>query len=368
MKGVKLVGKVLLWIILVVVVLFLIVLVVVKVKSPGELAPITNINNQEFLAGINEKVYCDINGVTQGMFLRGEDKDKPVLLFLHGGPGSPELAMGMGQEEKNARLEQEFVVCYWDQRGAGMSYNSNINVSTMTLEQMIEDTKAVTLYLKEHFGQDKIYILGHSWGSYLGVKTIEKYPEYYHAFIGLGQVTNQTESEKLAYKYMLKEANRRDDKDAIKELEKVDVNVADFPSTKYIQGTRSNLMNKYGIGVMHKDFWMLSIIIDIFTFEGYKMGEKLGYMQGMLFSQDNLFHYVTNDNLLETSKDFEIPVYIFQGDYDYQVSQVLAKDWYDVIEAPDKQFYAFAESAHSPLWEEPEKFMEGIREVLERTK
>ena len=90
-------------------------------------------------------------------------------------------------------------------------------------------------------------------------------------------------------------------------------------------------------------------------------------MQGMLFSQEKVFSYVLNDNLFESSKSFEVPVYILHGDYDYQVSQVLAREYCEAIAAPDKQYYAFANSAHSPLWEEPEKFMDSVREVLEKT-
>jgi len=364
---VRIVGKLLVMLILLVTILFGVLLIIIKVKSPGELAAITGADGVVLAEGISEKVYCDINGEKQGMFLRGEDKNKPVLLFLHGGPGSPELAMGSGQEDKSARLEQEFVVCYWDQRGAGMSYNSDLDVSTMTPEQLVEDTKAVTLYLMERFNQEKIYILGHSWGSYLGIKTVEKYPEYYHAFMGVGQVVNQTESEKLAYQYMVEEANRRDDKAALKELARFDVNADDFPQQKYIMSARTKYMNKYGIGIMHKDFSMGSMVIDTLLFEGYTFKEKLGFIRGMKFSQDNLFSYITEDNLIETSNRFEIPIYILHGDYDYQVSQVLAKEYWDVIEAPDKKYYAFTNSAHSPFWEEHDKFMEDIRDILQRT-
>jgi len=366
MAGVKTAGKILAGTITIVVILFLIILIVIWFNSSGKLEPITDINDQEIATGISEKVYHDINGLQQGMFLRGEDASKPVLLFLHGGPGSPELAIGYGIEDKNARLEQEFVVCYWDQRGAGMSYSKDINISTMTPEQLVEDTKEVTSYLKERFNQEKIYLLGHSWGSYLGIKTIEKYPELYHAFMGVGQVSDQTESEKLAYEYMLKEATQRNDKSAIKALEKFDVNAADFPQQKYTMGTRTNLMNKYGIGTTHEKSSMGAMIIDLLMFSGYTVGDKIGYMRGILFSLENVFPYVLDDSLFESSTKFEVPVYIFHGDYDYQVSQELAREYCGVIEAPDKQYYAFTNSAHSPLWEEPAKFMEDVRDVLRR--
>ena len=98
--------------------------------------------------------------------------------------------------ELHERLEKYFIVCYWDQRGAGMSFSRSLDPASMTIEQMVEDTRQMTEYLKQRFNQEKIFIMGHSWGSFLGIKTVEKYPENYWAYIGIGQVTNQIESER----------------------------------------------------------------------------------------------------------------------------------------------------------------------------
>lgn len=365
MKGLKTLGKILIWTVLIIIGLLAVAFLTLKINSPGKMPAIKNSAGKEFPNGISEKVYVNINGVEQGMFIRGESADKPVLLFLHGGPGSPELAMSMA-EENSSRLEADFVVCYWDQRGAGMSYYSDIDPATMTVEQMIEDTKGMTNYLQQRFGQEKIYLLGHSWGSYLGVKTIEKYPEYYKAFLGVGQVCNQTESEKLAYYYMLEEAERIGDDKAKEQLLKFDPTEADFPPAEYIMGIRSSLMNKYGIGIMHENLSMPRLIKNMLFFKGYTLRDKVGYMRGMLFSQQYLFPSVTADNLFISSKQFEVPVYILQGKYDYQVSYALAKEYCEEIEAPDKEFYSFENSAHSPLWEEPEAFMQAMHEIITR--
>ena len=314
-------------------------------------------------AGISEKIYMDVGGIRQGMFLRGMDTSKPVLLFLHGGPGSPELAMGMNTEGER-KLAKFFVVCYWDQRGAGMSFSSKINQETMTVSQMIEDTKEVTLYLQKRFNKDKIYIMGHSWGTYLGIKTISKYPELYYAYMGMGQVTNQKKSEILAYHYMLEEAKRRKEAKAIQRLQAFDVNDASFPPMKYIQGIRSKLMNEYGIGVMHENASMSKMLKDMIKFKGYTLKEKMNYMRGLLFSQKLLFPNIIEDSLFVSSKSFNIPVFILHGKYDYQVSHDLAKEYYESIDAPRKGFYTFEHSAHSPFWEEPEAFAVALREIV----
>jgi pimeloyl-ACP methyl ester carboxylesterase len=288
--------------------------------------------------------------------LRSENPENPVILFLHGGPGNPELAV-IYPYETSERLEKYFTVCYWDQRGTGMSYSNSLDPATMTLGQMIEDTRQITEYLKRRFNQQKIYLIGHSWGSYLGIKTIEKHPENYSAFIGIGQVTNQVESERLAYDYMLQYAMENNDKSAVKNLERFNKNASDFPNMEYIGTVRSSLMNKYGIGMMRDNFSMAGLVKGILFFKGYTLSEKMNYIRGMTFSLTHLWDYVVEDNLFESSISFHVPVYIVHGKYDYQVSYSLAKQYFDIIDAPGKLFFTFENSAHSPLIEEPDKFI-----------
>ncbi len=338
-------------------------LFVLALNSPGKPEPLKDKDGNEIVGAISEKIYYEIGGIRQGFIIRSENPENPIILFLHGGPGSPELPM-FYPFEKSERLEKYFTVCYWDQRGAGMSYSSSIDPSTMTLEQMIEDTREITDYLKQRFNQDKIYLMGHSWGSYLGIKTVEKYPDNYKAFIGVGQVCNQLESEKIAFNYMLEHAKEIGDKGAVKKLEQFDPNASDFPSLKYLLSARSMLMNKYKIGIMHSDkFSVTSLIKNMLTFKAYTIKEKLLYFKGSLFSLENVWEYVENDNLNETSTKFQIPIYILHGKYDYQVSYTLSHNYFEIIEAPNKAFHTFENSAHSPNAEEPERFVSVVRQI-----
>jgi pimeloyl-ACP methyl ester carboxylesterase len=245
-----------------------------------------------------------------------------------------------------------------------MSFRNSLDPATMTMEQMIEDTRQITEYLKQRFNQDKIYLMGHSWGSMLGIHTIKKHPDNYLAYIGIGQVTNQLESEKLAYDYMLQYAKEINDKPAVKKLEKFDKNASDFPNMEYMGAARSQLMNKYGIGIMHDNFSMAGLLKDVLFFKGYTFPEKIKFIQGMPFSLVHLWDYVISDNLFESSILFQVPVYITHGKYDYQVSHALAREYYDVIKAPRKSFFTFEESAHSPNGEEPEKFVQTVRQII----
>jgi pimeloyl-ACP methyl ester carboxylesterase len=210
--------------------------------------------------------------------------------------------------------------------------------------------------------------MGHSWGSYLGVKTIEKYPENYLAYIGIGQTSNSTESERLSYYYMLNHAKYINDEDALEKLEKFDPHTEGFPMMQeegheldYLL-TRTELLNRYGIGhVRQFPLGMTfngAILRTLFEFKGYTLSEKINWFLGADFSMIHLFHIPMDDNLFISSIKFEIPVYFVHGAYDYQVSQVLAEKYFDIVEAPKKEFIKFENSAHSPNLEEPERFID----------
>lgn len=343
--------KIILWIVGVVAGLVVLLLLSIWISSG---------NTPEGGTKIAKKGWAEIGGIKQGYFIRGEDERNPVILFLHGGPGSPELSM-----IKDTELEKYFTICYWDQRGAGMTFDSDTDPATMNTAQLVEDTRQITDSLRSWYGVDKVYLMGHSWGSFLGIKTIGKYPELYHAYIGIGQVCHQLESERLAYDYLVAQAREAGDTGTVESFAAYDKNSNDFPSNEYLLKVRTIAMNKYGVGIKHKDISMLDIAKDLLYDQGYTLGEKLNYLRGTMFSL-NMFHEVIDDNLFETSTRFEIPIYIIQGKYDYQVSYDLAKEYLDSIDAPKKAFFTFDESAHSPNLEEPERFVEVVRSIAKQ--
>lgn len=307
---------------------------------------------------MNDKFYIEINGSKQGMFLQSENTENPVLLFLHGGPGSPEIAFS---GEYPTGLEKLFTVCWWEQRGSGMSYSRKITPREMTIEQMISDTIAVTNYLRERFKKEKIYVMGHSWGSVLGILTVQKSPDLFYAYIGIGQVARQQESERLAYTYMLEEFRAMGNKKMVHKLEKFSIDKGSEISTKYL-GLRSKGMMKLGVGVMHNIHSMLDCVKLVLRYKGYTWIEKIKYPLGNSFGLKCLWNFVLNNNFCEQVPRLDVPVYIFQGKFDYQVSYELAKEFLQGMKAPIKGFYTFENSAHSPCFEEPEKMCHIIRE------
>jgi pimeloyl-ACP methyl ester carboxylesterase len=364
-------GKIMLIIALSLISVLFIGFLIILINSQGKLESLKDEQGNVIKGSISEKVWLKVGGIKQGMFIRGENPKNPVILYLHGGPGEPMLQFisALEKREKNERLEKHFTVCYWDQRGAGMTYSKSTDPSTMTVEQMVEDAHEVTEYLKSRFGQDKIYLLGQSWGTYLGVKTIEKYPEDYLAYIGIGQAVNTTESERLAYGYMLNHAKEINDKDVIEELGKYNIhdfpwfNADDFSWYHYLAKPRSNILNKYGVGRMRQGVTFQDILKTFLMFKGYTLSEKINWFIGEDFSMVHLFPIVLKDDLFVSSAKFEVPIYIIHGAYDYVTSLALAEKYLDVIEAPKKEFFMFENSAHSPNLEEPERFIEAVRKI-----
>lgn len=306
---------------------------------------------------LEEKLYLEINGIRQGMFLQSDDTDNPVLLFLHGGPGSPEIAF---VAEKPAGLEKVFTVCWWEQRGSGISYHRSISRETMTVSQLIADTVAVANYLRQRFGKEKIYLMGHSWGSVLGLLTVRQVPEPFRAYIGIGQVVCQMESEQLAYTYMLDEFRAAGDRKMVRKLEKFPIDKGAGVGGKYL-AVRGEGLTKLGIGMMHSSFSMWEEMMPIFRFRGYTWRERIKYVRGNLFSVKCLWDTVLESDYAKQVPRLEVPFYVLHGKFDYQVSYALAREYVRSVEAPVKGFYTFEDSAHSPFLEEPEKMIRILR-------
>ena len=357
--------------------IILIALLIALIKSPGKLPQLRDEHGNVIPGSISEKTWVEIGGIKQGMFIRGEDPQNPVILYVHGGPGTPMLQFidYLGKTEKTDRLEKYFTVCYWDQRGSGMTYTKATDVSTMTVEQMVEDTREVSEYLISRFGQEKIYLMGHSWGSYLSVRTLEKYPELYHAYVGVGQSSNFVESERMSYDYMLNHAKEIGDNEAVQKLESFDPFTESFPlipeeghQLDYLL-VRTNLLNKYGVGHLHDTEvikglpFNLAFAKALLAFEGYTLREKINWFLGADFSMIYLFPLLKQADLFLRPAEFDLPFYIIQGDYDYMTSQTLAKVYLDSVQAPVKELITFENSAHSPNLEEPARFVEVFQKI-----
>ena len=336
---------------------------VVLILSPGKLKPYLDNSGNPLLGSISEKVFVTIGGVKQGMFLKSKNTDNPVLLYVHGGPAFPNYFL---IDKYNPGLEDYFTVCYWEQRGGGLSYSSEVTLQSMNFDQLVSDAVDVTNYLRKRFGKQKIFMMAHSGGTPIALLAVSRNPELYQAYIAMAQITNQNESEKIAYKYMLDyytKTENHEKKKAMKEYRVLesDSNILSFFKSKL----RDQSMHETGIGTMHN---MKSVFREIFvpvwTCRAYTFSEKVNIWKSKLsfLPKTNLINELLETDFSKNIQQLDIPVYFFSGKYDLTVNIDLAKVYYSKLQAPLKGFYTFENSAHSPLFEEPHL----VRQIIEQ--
>lgn len=302
-----------------------------------------------------ERKYLDFDDGKIGLLIKAKDKNKPVLLVCGGGPGIPQFLL---EDLYPNCLADRFIVCYMEYRGTGLSYFSDIQASKMTTDHYISDVLAVTDYLKDQYKQKKIYIMGHSFGTYIALNTVSQYPENYSAYLAMSQVCNQKESEIIAFEYMKNEFKNQGNTKAVANFDRFDIKNSTEDYEKYFSSPlRDNSMHQLGIGTTRN---MKSVITGIFfpslRCKAYKPSERIKIWKGKALSHS---FPVTKDaisfNSFESIQSIKIPVYFFAGKYDYTCSYELQKKYFETINAPKKEFFTFENSAHSPIYEESEK-------------
>jgi pimeloyl-ACP methyl ester carboxylesterase len=337
----------------------IILLGVLLAVSPGKIKPFLDEKGRALVGSISEKIHVNINGVPQGMFIMGKNVSNPVLLFVHGGTAMPEYFL---TQNYPTGMEQYFTVCWWDRRNAGLSHSANTPPETWTVEQAIADTLAVTNYLRSRFHKDKIYMMAHSGGSLIGIQASARAPELFHAYIGVGQMSYQLQSEILSYEYMLKRYKEIGNTSMVKQLEAAAPTMS-VPLPATYMKVRDSAMHDLGVGTTHD---MKSVMTGVFLaswlFREYTLGEKLALWRGKFLSDKMLWDKMIATDLTKQIQKLDLPVYFFHGKYDYTVSYPLAKAYLDELQVPIKGFYTFEHSAHSPMFEEPDRMKQIIQE------
>jgi pimeloyl-ACP methyl ester carboxylesterase len=321
--------------------------------SPGTPKPFLDTGGKPLGGSISEKIRVNINGVEQGMFIQGKSERNPVLLYLHGG-----LPDHFLKDRYSTGLEDIFTVVWWEQRGSGLSYRPELAPESVNPEQIVLDTLALTNYLSKRFGQEKIYLMGRSGGTFFGIQAAARAPQLYHAYIAVAQITNQLESERLAHQYML--ARYKDEGNGKMAQRLEDCPIGDSPPLpKAYLKVRDVAMHELGVGTTHD---MKSVFTGMFLpsllHREYTLSEKINLWRGKLFSGSRLWNTQLSTDVTKKVPRLDIPIYFLHGVYDYTVSYPLAKSYFERLEAPVKGFYTFKQSAHTPFFEEPEKMRE----------
>jgi proline iminopeptidase len=318
---------------------------------PARTDAITGPDGEVLAGSIAELLELDVNGYGQTVMIRGHSVDNPVLLFLAGGPGGSELG---AIRRHLPDLERHFTVATWDQRGTGHSYRSLDPTSTLTLDGIVDDTLAVTDYLRDRFGQEAIYLAGQSWGSTLGVLAAQQAPEKYTAFIGIGQMVSQLATDRIFYDDTLAWARATDNGDLADELVEIGpppyARMLDYEtalSYEHEVYPYDHTGNSEGEGGFSENFLV----------EEYALVDQVHLLGAFMDTFSVVYPQLQEIDFRETATEFDIPMYFVQGAHEAGGRAEVFDDWYPMVDAPVKDMVVFDTSGHRPLFEQPDQFV-----------
>ena len=323
---------------------------------------------------IAELISVPINGVNQWLLIRGVDRSKPLLLFLHGGPGSAHIGILRHYQQD---LEKHFVVVQWDQRGAGLSGMEPVDPATINKEQFIADGVEVTKYLLKRFGQEKVFLVGHSWGSALGYILAFRHPEYYRAFAGLGQMSR--DGEGLAYTETLRVAREAKNEAAIHEL--LELGAPPYtkitaakgalhkaePGHEALAGMLVRFKWSEALGGDAKYIKISNLVArELLLSSEYTFMDAMGWLKNKGRSV-NLTYKECNDDidLYTEGTQFKIPIYFLLGRWDLLTVPSGAEALMAAINAPQKEIIWF-DTGHEIHWERPKEYQKALIERFRR--
>lgn len=305
--------------------------------------------------GVERLEKVRIGGIDQWICVRGFDRRNPILLFIHGGPGFPAMPTSWSYQRG---WEEYFTVVQWDQRGTGKTYVTNDPTQigpTMTPARMIADTEEMISWLRGEFGKKKIFVLGHSWGSYLGLQVAQRHPELLHAYIGMGQATNSRESERRGWQFAMDQARQSANEAAVRELQ----SIAGYEQADHVSLQAVELQRKwlgfYGGAVRGRKRFDHEIVGTALSPE-YSDADVKSIWTASNFSEQRLLPTVLSVDF-STVTALECPLILFNGRDDYNVSATLAAEWFERLKAPSKTLVWFERSAHDIMNEEPGKML-----------
>ena len=304
---------------------------------------------------ISEVAYFCLGGIDQYVMIRGENIDNPLLIILHGGPGLSDTPF---LRKFNSPLEKSFTIVYWDQRGVGKSYYPGIPKSSMTIEQSITDLNELVDLVCERFGKNKISIFGHSWGSVLGILYSVRFPQKVATYVGCGQYGNWSDAESASYAYVIAEAQRLNNRKALKELNAI--GPPPYGASSLLK--ERTWLQRFEGQLRPRAFWNMARIFlggpESSIFDLVKI------LKGFQFTFNAMWDEVSVINLHKDAPSLQMPVFFLLGKNDHWVPPETSKAYFDVLNAPSKKLVWFEKSGHEPFADEAEKFNKTMTELV----
>ena len=320
--------------------------------------------------GIEELKPVKIGGVDQWLHIRGRNRNNPILLYLHGGPGYPMIGF---MDAIQRPWEDYFTIVQWDQRQTGKSYYpANDEDEPLTINRFIEDTEDVIQTLRSDLKQDKLFVLGHSWGSVPGMYIAKRHPEWLHAYIGVSQVVNWMDSQRVMYERLLSHAREQNERELIAQLDAIapypdpdDPEKSFIESCDWLQEELSRLAGETGMhhlsshemATMFNFERAISPHLTLTDLSHSILGDKIALLRPPYsFTKEFMAIDLPND----IGSSFEVPIVFFTGAHDWQTPRTLSDQWFSQIHAPHKELIHFEESCHGIVMEEPGKVLTAL--------
>lgn len=336
----------------------------VLIALPGSTPEIVDQNGEKIPGSIASLEEVNLNGSKQTILIRAQNPDKPVLLYLSGGPGQSDLGFTRVLFED---LTDDFVVVSWDQRGVGKSYAAIDPTTELTLGQAVQDTVDLTNYLRERFEEDKIYLLGESYGSLLGVLTVQERPDLYYAWIGSGQMVDIAETDRRLYNRLLDYADQHD----LPEL-KQQMLAYEEPPYQDIPYANGTVMGYYE--ALYEPYRPPQEYIDrgtsarlgpmnILSSE-YSLIDRFNVLRGLVDMFSLLYPQLQEIDFRQDVTSLEVPIYILDGAAEVPARRDLTLEWYQMVQAPEKQIFTFENAAHSVAFEQFQELERILNEII----
>ncbi len=329
----------------------------VLVAGPATTAPIVGVDGAPLAGSIAQLTTVTLGGHEQALMIRGRNADAPVLLYLNGGPGGTDI----GAMRHDVALEQDFVVVTWEQRGAGKSYDALDPAETLTLDQMVADTLELTDYLRARFDEDRVYLVGQSWGSTLAVLAAQQRPDRYHAYIGVGQMVSQRETDILFYDDTLAWAERTGDAELTATLTALGP-----PPYADIRG--------YEQVIGHEHEWNPYPELDldnempaILFVPEYSFLDRLNAFRGFLDSFAVLYPQLQEIDFRRTATTLDVPVTMVLGAHEARGRAEPANAWFEALQAPAKERIVLDGGGHRAHFDQPAAFATLMARILDAT-
>lgn len=317
--------------------------------------PFTDSNGYVVPGSVATMETVSIGGISQNIWFRGEDARKPAVILLHGGPGISESALF---RHYAAALEKDVLMVYWEQRGTGRSYRADIPRESMSIAQFQRDLDEVVDLVRQRFGKDRVILLAHSWGTVLGTIFAHKHPDKIAAYVGIAQIADFAEGERLSYEWTLSQAIRLDNARATADLRAM----SPRPRSVEDELIKGKWVEAFG-GMFHGGLSTWSLIRAALSTDEANLVDLMLFGRGNRFSLEHLRPEYSRIDLTRY-RAFEVPIVFLLGRYDWHVPSVLAERYFAKIAAPCKRLIWFEQSAHHPPFEEPERFVRVLRDEV----